>query len=190
MSNVLKRLNKKFEVTFDVGHKNILSYLSMQIQETEDGIFMNRPNYIKKILKRFNFESVNPVSTPMSPGMKTDEDNFVNDKPLTEFVPYRETIGSLLYLSTISRPDISFAVNYLSRKCNKPMQSHWKIVKRVFQYLKRTILYGIFFNRNDKLFAYSDADYAGKPVTYISTSGVLIVRGGPIVWFTKKNNVL
>lgn len=59
-------------------------------------------------------------------------------------------------------------------------------MKRVFQYLEGTILYGIFFNHNDKLFTYSDTDYTGEPVTYISTSCVLILREGPIVWFTQK----
>lgn len=80
---------------------------------------------------------MNPASTPMEPGMKTDKENLVNDEPLEESVPYREAIGSLLYLNTISRPDISFAVNYLSRYCNDPMQSHWKTVKRVFLVFKR-----------------------------------------------------
>lgn len=119
MSNILKRLNEKFKVTFDVGHQSIWSYLSIQIQEIEDGNFVNQPNYIKKILRRFNFKSVNLVSTPMDPGMKTDKNNFSNDKPLIEY-PNREAFGSLLYFSIISRPDISFAVYYLSRYCNKP----------------------------------------------------------------------
>ncbi|XP_050528036.1 uncharacterized protein LOC126898131 [Daktulosphaira vitifoliae] len=122
--------------------------------------------------------------------MKTKEEHLVNDKLLTEFIPYREAVGSLLYLSTISRPDISIAVNYLSRYCNKPMQSHWKLVKRVFQYLKGTIMNEISFNRDDKIFAYSDADCAGEPVTHILTSGVLILRGGPIVWFTQKQSLV
>lgn len=51
--HILERLNKKFKVTFDVGKENKLSYLSMQIQETEAGIFVNQPKYAEKILKRY-----------------------------------------------------------------------------------------------------------------------------------------
>lgn len=35
-------------------------------------------------------------------------------------VPYREVIGSLMYLASATRPDIVFAVNYLARKQVEP----------------------------------------------------------------------
>lgn len=72
----------------------------------------------------------------------------------------REAVGSLLYLATISRPDISFGENFLLRFNNKPMVSHWKIVKRVFQYLKGTVDVGISFNGDKQLTAYSDSGFA------------------------------
>lgn len=112
------------------------------------------------------------------------------DETLNGSEPYREAIGSLLSLATISRPDISFAVNYLSRFSNKPMASHWKMLKHMFRYLKGTIHHGIFFNRDTKLIAYTDSDYGGDTLTGHSTSGILIIRGGPIVWYTKKQRLV
>ncbi|KMQ81699.1 integrase core domain protein, partial [Lasius niger] len=126
----------------------------------------------------------------MERGMVTDEENRINDKPLEKSEPYREAIGSLLYLATISRPNISFAVNYLSRFSNKPMVSHWKMVKRVFQYLKGTAHHGIFFNGDTKLVAYTDSDYGGDRLTGHSTSGILIILGGPIVWCAQKQRLV
>lgn len=78
------------------------------------------------MLKRFQFEDVSPVTdvTPVEQGMVTGENSFVNNKPLSTLVPYRKAVGSLLYLAAISRPDISFCVNYLRRFNDKPMTSH------------------------------------------------------------------
>lgn len=70
------------------------------------------------------------------------------------------------------------------------MLSHWKMIKRVFQYLKGTVKYGISFNGDDELIAYSDSDYGGDTVTGHSTTGVLIFRGGPIVWYSQKQRLV
>lgn len=190
MTKVLKRLNREFEVTFDAAREGRLSYLSMQIQDSANGIFVNQPKYTEKILQRFKFNFANAASTPMERGMITDEENLVNDRPLEKSTPYREAIGSLLYLSTVSRPDISFAVSYLSRYCNNPMNSHWKMVKRIFQYLQGTVNCGILYNRDENLVAYTDSDYGGDTATRHSTSGVLIIRGGPIVWYAQKQRLV
>lgn len=77
-------------------------------------------------------ECCHPVSTPMVPGFKFTKDD--NDEDLIN-VPYQEAIGSLLYLSQISRPDLSYSVNFLSRFNNSPKSKHWKAVKQIFRYI-------------------------------------------------------
>lgn len=170
--------------------KNSLSYLGMQIKVCEDGIFINQSKYAKRIVERYKVENLNSKVTPIERGMVTDPENFVNDEPLDDSKSYREKVGSLLYLATISRPDISFSVNYLSRFNSKPMVSHSRMVTRVFQYVKGTIEFGIFFNGDNKLLVYSDSDHGGDKVTGHSTSGVLLMRGGPVVWFTQKQRTV
>lgn len=162
----------------------------MELNVSQEGIFVGQPRYTQKILQRFKFDTLNPVCTPIERGMITEYENFVNDKPLPVSIPYRDVVGSLLYPATISRPDISFTVNYLSRFCSKPMKSHWKMVNRVFAYLKGTINFGIFFNRDDELIAYTDSDYGGDKLTGHSTSGILVMRSGPIVWYTQKQRLV
>lgn len=190
MVKILNQLNKKFEVTYNISENNSLSYLSMEIKIDSKGIFVNQSRYTEKILRKFKFDELNSTTTPMERGMMTEEENFVNDKPLDKSEPYREAIGSLLYLATISRPDISFAVNYLSRFCSRPMTSHWKMVRRVFQYLNGSIHFGIHFNGDTELVAYTDSDYGGDNHTGHSTSGVLILLGGPIVWYAQKQKLV
>ncbi|KAK9708627.1 hypothetical protein QE152_g27092 [Popillia japonica] len=64
------------------------------------------------------------------------------------------------------------------------------MVKRVFAYLKGTINYGIRFSGASDLVAYTDSDYAGDIHTGHSTSGVLVMRGGPVVWYAQKQRLV
>ena len=105
-------------------------------------------------------------------------------------VPYREAVGSLLYLATCTRPDISYAVSVVSQSLSKPTRTHWEKVKRIFRYLKGTSELGILYKHglnSDRLIAYSDADYAGDIVTRRSTSGfVCMFMGGPVSWSSQR----
>lgn len=187
---ILNSLNRNFEITFKKMLQDCITYLGMKIEVCSDGIFVSQPEYTEKILKRFKYDKANTVTTPMEQGMKANSEIFVNDRPLEKPSRYLEDIGSLLYLATISRPDINFAVSYLSRFNNRPMISHWKMVKRVFQYLRGTTNFGIFFDGNPELIVYTDSDYGGDTNSLHSTSGVLILRGGPIVWYSQKQRLV
>ena len=53
-------------------------------------------------------------------------------------IPYHEAVGSLMYASLGTRPDITFAVQTVSRFSSKSGMVLWKAVKRIFCYLKCT----------------------------------------------------
>jgi hypothetical protein len=46
-------------------------------------------------------------------------------------VPYREAIGSVLYLAVRTRTDIAVAVSILSKHVQEPRPAHWECVKRI-----------------------------------------------------------
>lgn len=187
---LLEEIRKEFQITFSKKTQDKLTYLGMEIKIDQDGIFVNQPRYTEKILRKMKFEQCNPASTPIEQGMITKKTDFKNDEPLPANNNYREAIGSLLYLATITRPDISFAVNYLSRFSNKPMKSHQAMVKRVFQYLRGTATAGIHFGGDRELVAYTDSDFGGDSETGQSTSGVLVMRGGPVIWYSQKQRLV
>lgn len=57
--------------------------------------------------------------------------------PITdERIPYRQAIGSFIFVVISVRPDIAFAVNVVSRFQNNFGKRHWNAVKRIFKYLK------------------------------------------------------
>jgi hypothetical protein len=56
---------------------------------------------------------------------------------------YSQIIGSLMYLASATRPDISFAVSKLSWFVSNPGDDHWRALERVMRYLKGTMSLGI-----------------------------------------------
>lgn len=88
-----------------------------------------------------------------------------------------------------TRPDISFAVGYVSRHLENPAGAHVNAVKRILKYIKGTMNMGICFEGGGDLFfcGYSDADYAGDIETRRSTSGSVFMLGNGIIsWCSER----
>ena len=83
------------------------------------------------MLKKFGFEYVREIGTPMSPITKLDKDE--KGKDVNQKL-YRGMIGSLLYLIA-SRPDIMFCVYLCARFQTCPKKSHLIALKHIFRYL-------------------------------------------------------
>lgn len=116
--------------------------------------------------------------------MNTNDNATCNDK-----IPYREAVGSLLFLTAVSRPDISYAVGFVSRFSNKYDVSHWHTVQRILRYLLKTKDHGILYNESEtnNLVDYSDSDFASDLDTRQSTSGyVFRLTNEPITWRSKR----
>jgi hypothetical protein len=114
---------------------------------------------------------------------KDPDDEFYEDFDL------RSKIGSLMFASVCTRPDISFAVGYLARFTNHPSKQVCNAITRIFQYLKGTSSLGIMIKAEDgaRPVVYCDADFAGDTIDYKSTSGVLAMIGStPVCWYSSK----
>ncbi|KAG6385572.1 hypothetical protein SASPL_154408 [Salvia splendens] len=68
-----------------------------------------------------------PASTPMDPTKQLQSDA---GEPLADPTVYRRLIGRLVYLC-ITRPDITFAVNKLSRFLSNPCSEHLLAGERI-----------------------------------------------------------
>jgi hypothetical protein len=60
-----------------------------------------------------------------------------------EEIPYKSLIGSLLYITRVTRPDIMFAVSFLSRFGSNPGMRHWEALRGVLKYLVGTSELGL-----------------------------------------------
>jgi hypothetical protein len=109
-------------------------------------------------------------------------------------LPYREAVGSLLYMTCKTRPNMIYSVNYESGFLDNPAHKNMQDVKRIARYLKEIQTCGIQYTKNFdtlKIKAYSDSDYAGDVIDRKSATGFVIMYvGGPIAWFSKKQNIV
>lgn len=180
IDKILNDLSKEFTIK---SIKDVKNFLGIEISRLKDGsVFIHQSSFIAKILEEFNMSSANPVSTPIDCSFY----DIISEKVMYK-LPYREAVGSLMFLQIVSRPDISFAVNIVSRELENPSEKHWLLVKRIMRYLKGTINVGILYSKNGMFEAYSDADFAGDKIARKSTSGfVCKFANGPITWQSKK----
>lgn len=164
--------------------------LGMRISYHKDRITIDQEQYIKNMLARFGMDECKAAPTPASLGVRLSK----KDSPRTnqealemKSIPYRSGVGSLLYASIRTRPDIASAVRAVAKFNDNPGKKHWTAVKRIFRYLKGTISHGISFSRGGRgLLGYCDSDWANDPNDRRSVSGyVFLLAGGPISWKSK-----
>eukprot|EP00253_Pinus_taeda_P014692 PITA_14692 len=104
--------------------------------------------------------------------------------PLVDETLFRQLMGNLVYL-TATRPDISFAVSYISRFMSAPKVDHWIAVKRVLHYVCGTPDYGLLYTRSSDpiLSGYTDSDWAGSADDCKSIVGYVFSLGfGAVTW--------
>ena len=107
-------------------------FLGVKICRKDNGVFLSQEGYTKKILHKFPEGNLHPVSTPA-----IKHGNY-NDRLLNprKHNLYRQFVGSLLYLTAKTRPDISAAAGAVSKKVACPNETDWMALIRILQYLK------------------------------------------------------
>lgn len=184
---LIKEIIEYLKQTFKIKEITFKYFVGMEVERLNNCIYIHQKTYIDQIIEKFGMSNAHPISTP-------SDVNVIITKNIDEKVinfPYREVIGSLLFLSSVSRPDISFAVNLLSRYVNNPSQQHVNAVKRVIRYLINTRNVCIKYGESNDLIGYSDSDFAGDIDTRKSTTGYIFnMNGGPITWSSQKQKTI
>ena len=131
-------------------------FLGLQLRQKDKGIYISQQKYIKDFLKKFNIQENKLIATPMSssPYLDKDEKGQAVDNKL-----YRSMFGSLLYLIA-SWPYIILSVCLCARFQSNSKESHLKVVKRIFWYLKGLTNLELFYPKSNEfnLEAYTDVD--------------------------------
>ncbi|XP_067928394.1 uncharacterized protein [Watersipora subatra] len=165
--------------------------LGINIKQEEETLSLHTNHYMLQILKRFGMEDAKPMLTPADVNVRLVKDDGVSKPVQPE--SYQAMVGSFLYLTIATCPDISHAVGAVSKYCAAPTEARLTAAKGVLRYLKGSLDIRITYHRssNNKVFGYSDANWAGDLDDRHSMSGnIFLLSGSPISWLSKRQSVV
>jgi len=168
-------------------------FLGIQFEYENDCITMFQSNFISRILDKFSMTESTPRTLPCD--IHVNKFDFSDSPPLDDPRIYREIIGSLIYIMTCTRPDLSYVITKLSQYMNNPNQAHLNLARNVLRYLKGSIDERLYFRKSSeplRIFGFCDSDWGGSEDRK-SLSGYcfrLSKDSSLISWKTKKQNVV
>ncbi|XP_019157743.1 PREDICTED: LRR receptor-like serine/threonine-protein kinase GSO1 [Ipomoea nil] len=163
-------------------------FLGIETVLLSGGVLLSQQRYMKDILKRASMVDCKPVITHVSSAKITDDVAV----PYADPTQYRSFAGALQYL-TVTRPDLSYAVNLLCQHIHAPTTTDWTYLKRVLRYVKGTLNLGLRISRSTSMdiHDYSDSDWAGDPNDHKSTSGFAVFLGSNLIsWVCRKQRTV
>lgn len=199
-NEVLKRFIVKLKQCFEISVSEPHYFVGIEIERDrhKKTLKVHQTTYIRKIMEKFGMNEANGIAIPVDPHLRLSKKmcpSSEEDKEMVKNKPYRELIGSLQFAVNVTRFDIAFGVNVLSRFLENPGHEHWKAAIRILRYLKDTCEQGIIYGQEGKkmfdLTAFGDADFAGDEDERRSTTGyVITLFGGPVSWASRRQKLV
>lgn len=194
LEDIKRNLSSNFSYS-DLGEAKYLLGFEIVRNRVNKTLLLHQSSYIKEILHKANMTDCKPSSVPANPSVRLSKDMSPKSKEEQDHMsrlPYRQIVGSLLYLVSGTRPDIAYSVSQACRFMQNPGKQHWEAVKQILRYLKGTQNCGIILGGIKKdLKGFVDADWAGDVDSRRSATGyVFYLNDGPITWTSKMQNTV
>ncbi|CAN6458627.1 unnamed protein product [Victoria cruziana] len=172
------RLKQCLSEEFDLkGLGNLRYFFGVEFVRSKNGLTISQRKYTLELLKETGKIRCRRITTLV-------ENNHKMSK-------YQRLVGKLIYL-TLTRPDITFAVNVVSQFMHAPTDVHMRATKRILCYLKKNPGKGLLFTKSENMCieGHSDADWAGPVDTRRSTTGYCVFLDGNLaIWRSKRQTV-
>ncbi|KIK13515.1 hypothetical protein PISMIDRAFT_17935 [Pisolithus microcarpus 441] len=172
---------KKWE-SRDLGE--VKEYLGIQIhrnRQTQE-LWLHQIPYVKKVLKRFSMEHANSVRTPLPSGYNPEKAPEKYQATSELQTRYQSVIGSLLYMALGTRPDIAYSVVRMSQYMSNPTDLHLKQALHIVRYVASTPNLCLqYHGKENRIYAFADADWASNRDTRHSTTGYAMYYGNSLI---------
>jgi transposase InsO family protein len=174
----------------DLGEASLYLGMTITRDRTNKTIKLAQERMTSDIIHKFGLDEAKTKTTPMSTSIQLTKDTG-EPLDLAQY-GYTQLVGSLMYLSVCTRPDIAQSVGALARYMARPTTAHWQAAVGVLRYLAGTKDYGVCFRGGDTTcVGYCDADFAGDTDTRRSTTGyVFVMAGGAISWSSRRQQTV
>ncbi|KAI7953614.1 hypothetical protein MJO28_006161 [Puccinia striiformis f. sp. tritici] len=181
LTSLREAMEKELKIKWSEGYKKLVG---INIKKEGHEIHLDQEKLACQIVEDYERLIVTRRSTLPDDVL---EINAYDPVGLTE---YRSIVGSLMYLSGGTRPDMSYAVNLLARYSSSPSTHHWTALDFLIGYLKRTMKTRLIFKgANDQLELWSDANWGGEHERL--TSGYVVkYLGDSIAWGAKQQTIV
>lgn len=185
---------RKLQDHFDIRDMGVPKHcIGLEVDVKDGEISISQPGYISSIVKKYGLENCKPVKIPMQANIKLEKEPTISgEAEKVDEKLYQEIIGSLLYLSLYSRPDIMCAVSMLSQFSKDPRKQHLNAAYYVIKYLNSTKNAVLTYRKSGlPLKGFCDANWAQDVNDRKSQSGFcFLLAGGLVSWESKKQKVV
>jgi hypothetical protein len=188
-------INSKFNIT-DGGDAEWILGCRITRCRSRRLLMIDQSQFISTILREFGMDRCNAVHTPCPKMRLTSEMCPQNESERDDAasLPYRALVGKCMYLSTCTRPDISYAVRELARFMSNYGRRHYDAAKHLLRYLKGTIsrgiIYGDSIDLNPSFRSFCDSDWAMSEWRKSVSGYIILCGGGPIAWSSKQQGIV
>ncbi|PLW56744.1 hypothetical protein PCANC_01718 [Puccinia coronata f. sp. avenae] len=182
---VLDDLHQAIAAQMEVKWTNsVEKIVGINIVRQGENIMLDQHLLVKQIIQDYPCPCFHKRST------LPEEHLEINAGESVDATEYWSTLGSLMYLCSGTRPDLSYSVNLLAQYSANPSGDHWKALDVLIGYLKRNRDLKMEFGKgNGVMQLWLDANWGGEHKR--STSGYMVRHNGnSIAWGSKRQTVV
>uniref|UniRef100_A0A0N5C0W0 Reverse transcriptase Ty1/copia-type domain-containing protein n=1 Tax=Strongyloides papillosus TaxID=174720 RepID=A0A0N5C0W0_STREA len=178
IDKIKQRITSRFEAK-DYGQIMNTEYIGLEFKVQYDEIFVSQEIRIRKLIDEYSCLNIVPKKNINVSKGEVLESDILDEKQHSNF---RKIVGELSYISNLSRPDITYSVNYLQRVLEKPRKCHLSLAINIISYLMKFPNLPLHFKKSTRppLEAYSDASYASSKDSHSTTGILIMVYGAPV----------
>ncbi|KAJ9545056.1 hypothetical protein OSB04_024763 [Centaurea solstitialis] len=181
----------------DLGEAAYILGIKINRNRSRRLIGRSQSTYMDMILKRFRMDESKKGFIPMQHGIVLSKAKCPvssQDQDKMKSIPYASAIGSIMYATICTRPDVAYLVSVTSRYQQNPGEAHWVAVKNILKYLRRTKEMLLVFGGSEyeiSVTGFTDASFQTDRDDFRSQSGyVFTLNGGAISWKSLKQNTI